>query len=137
MPPQTLQSTEVPMTATMEHSEFVRRWGQGELLVDVSSGAALSVAGSKLLPRRYRVAHHFWSTVWLLTIPAAIAIMLFYKWWVGVLILVFLTPALYRAVRRSAMQFMIDYALESPDFYRLALEKGILTVRTKDDASKS
>jgi len=105
----------------MEHPEFVRAWRAGELLVDVDCPKALAVAGARLLPKRYQVAHLLWSWVWLLTVPAAIAGMFLYKWWAGVLILLFVTPALSRATKRSAMEFMIDHALENPEFYRLAV----------------
>jgi hypothetical protein len=115
----------------MEHSEFVRAWRAGELLVDVDRSKALAVAGSKLLPKRYQAAHLFWSWVWLLTVPAAIAVMFLYKWWVGVLILLLVTPALSRATKRSAMQFMMDHALENPDFYRLAVDQGVIRFRTR------
>ncbi len=115
----------------MEHSEFVRAWSAGELLVDVDRSKALAVAGSNLLRKRYRLAHLFWSWVWLLTVPAAIAVMFLYKWWVGLLVLFFVTPALFRATKRSAMQFMIDHALENPDFYRFAVDEGVLRVRSK------
>lgn len=109
----------------MEHPEFVRAWKAGQLLVDVDRSKALSVAGSKLLPGRYRAAHLFWSWVWLLTVPVAIAVMFFYTWWAGLLILLFVTPALARGTKRSAMQFMIDHALESPEFYRFAVDQGV------------
>ena len=114
----------------MEHSEFVCAWRGGKLLVDVDRSKALLVEGSNLLPKRYQAAHLFWSWVWLLTVPAAIAIMFLYKWWGGVLILVVVTPSLARAAKRSAMQFMIDHALENPEFYRLAVDQGVIRVRS-------
>jgi len=100
-------------------------------LVDVDRSKAFSVAGSKLLPKHYQVAHRFWSWVWLLTVPAAIAVMFLYKWWVGLLALLFVTPTLSRATKRSAMQFMIDYALENPKFYRFAVDQGVIRARPK------
>jgi hypothetical protein len=113
----------------MDHAEFVELWRAGELNVDVSRSQALAAAGSALLPKRYRVAHLFWSWVWLLTIPGAFAVMFLWKWWAGVLILLFVTPALSRATKRSAMEFMIDHALENPEFYQLAVDQGLIRVR--------
>jgi hypothetical protein len=115
----------------MEHAEFVRAWNAREVLVDVDRSKALSAAGSKLLPKRYQLAHLFWSWVWLLTVPAAIAIMFLYKWWVGLLVLLFVTPTLSRATKGSAMQFMIDHALENAEFYRFAVDQGVIRVRPK------
>ncbi|MGE3153690.1 MAG: hypothetical protein AB7G48_13260 [Nitrospiraceae bacterium] len=91
----------------MEHSEFVRSWNEGKLEVDVDRSKALQIANSKMLPKRYQAAHMFWSWVWILSIPAAFAVMYFYTWWAGLLLLVFLTPALSSSTKKSAMQFMI------------------------------
>ncbi len=55
--------------------------------------------------------------------------MFLWKWWAGVVILLFVTPALSSATKRSAVQFVIDHALENPEFYRLAVDKELMTVR--------
>ncbi|MCZ2076575.1 MAG: hypothetical protein LC130_23800 [Bryobacterales bacterium] len=73
----------------------------------------------------------FWSWVWILSIPAAFAVMYFYTWWAGLLMLVFLTPLLSSSTKKSAMQFMIDHALENPEFYATAVEKGVIRIRPK------
>jgi hypothetical protein len=115
----------------MTHSEFVEAWREGKLEVDVDRSRALQVANSRMLPKRYRAAHIFWSWVWMLSIPAAIAVMFLYKWWVGLLILILVTPVISKSAKKSAMQFMIDYSLESPEFYQFALDEGIISVRQK------
>lgn len=92
----------------MEHSEFVQSWNQGKLEIDVDRSKALQIAGTKMLPKRYQAAHMFWIWVWILSIPAAFAVMYIYTWWAGLLLLVFLTPALSSSTKKSAMQFMID-----------------------------
>ena len=76
----------------MAHSDFVQAWNVGKLEVDVDRSKALQVASSKMLPKRYQAAHIFWSWVWILSIPAALAVMFLYKWWAGLLILVLVTP---------------------------------------------
>lgn len=115
----------------MKHSEFVQAWRAGKLEVDVDRSKALQVANSRMLPKRYQVAHIFWSWVWILSIPAAIAVMLLYKWWVGLLILIVVTPLISKSTKKSAMQFMIDYSLESTEFYQFALTEGVIRVRQK------
>ena len=115
----------------MEHSEFVQSWNQGKLEIDVDRSKALQIAGSKKMPKRYQAAHMFWSWVWILSIPAAFAVMYFYTWWAGLLLLVFLTPALSSSSKKSAMQFMIDYSVENPEFYQLAVSEGVIRVRQK------
>ena len=115
----------------MEHSEFVRSWNEGKLEVDVDRSKALQIANSKMLPKRYQAALIFWSWVWILLIPAAFVVMYFYTWWAGLLLLVFLTPALSSSIRKSAMQFMIDHSIENPEFYQFAVTKGVIRVRPK------
>jgi hypothetical protein len=115
----------------MEHSEFVLAWKAGQLFVDVNRSFALSVANTTLLPMQYRAAYHFGSWLWLLSVPAALAIMFFYKWWVGVFVLLLVTPALSYGTKRSIMEFMIDHALDNPEFYRFAIDHGVIAVRRK------
>jgi hypothetical protein len=115
----------------MEHEVFVSEWHAGRLRVDVDRSLALRVVGSDMLPRRYQFAHIFWSWVWILSIPTAFAVMYFLKWWAGLLMLLFLTPLLSKSTKTSAFQFMIDHALESPDFYQWAIENRLIIVSPK------
>jgi len=115
----------------MEYSEFIQSWNQGKLEIDVDRSRALQIAGSKMLPKRYQAAHMFWSWVWILSIPAAFAVMYFYTWWAGLLLLVVLTPALSSSTKKSAMQFMIDHSVENPEFYQFAVSEGVIRVRQK------
>src|SRR5688572_19785174 len=108
----------------MEHRDFVASWKTGLIRVSVNRTMALQIAGSKLLPSRYRVAHHFWSWIWFLSIPAGFMMMYFYSFWIGLLMLLVGTPLLSKATKQSAFQFMIDHALEDARFYALATEMG-------------
>lgn len=115
----------------MEHSEFVQSWNAGKLEVDVDRSKALQIVGSNILPKRYQFAHMFWSWVWILSIPAAFAVMYFYTWWAGLVMLFVLTPILSKSTKKSAMQFMIDHAVENPEFFALAVDKDVIHIRPK------
>lgn len=115
----------------MEHTEFIQAWRGGKIEIDVDRSKALQIAGSRILPKRYQFAHIFWTWVWILSIPAAIAVMYFYTWWAGLLMLFVWTPILSKSTKKSAMQFMIDHALENPEFYALAVEKDVIRIRSK------
>lgn len=115
----------------MEYTEFIQFWNQGKLEIDVDRSKALQIVGSKMLPKRYRAAHMFWSWMWILSIPAAFAVMYFYTWWAGLLLLVFLTPVLSSSAKKSAMQFMIDHSVENSAFYQFAVSEGVIRVRQK------
>ena len=47
------------------------------------------------------------------------------------LILFFVTPAISSSVKKSAMEFMIEIALENPDFYMMAFEEKVLVLKVK------
>ncbi|MHA1170294.1 MAG: hypothetical protein ACTSRU_20905 [Candidatus Hodarchaeales archaeon] len=115
----------------MEHSEFVQAWKDGRLRIEVDRSKALEIADSKMLPKRYKAANIFWSWVWILSIPAALAVMFLYKWWVGLLILIIVTPAISSSTKKSAMQFIIDHSLENPEFYHFAVSESIITIMPK------
>jgi len=57
--------------------------------------------------------------------------MFFYRWWAGLAVLIFLTPALSGGVKRSAGEFVIEYALENPEFYEYLITSGAIRVRPK------
>jgi hypothetical protein len=111
----------------MEHSLFVNCWKQGLINIVVNRHAALSIANSKVLPKRYQAAHHFWCWMVFLLIPAAGATMYFFTWWAGLVIIMFI-PIMAEAIKTSAMQFMIDHALENPEFYYAALVNKVIVL---------
>jgi hypothetical protein len=116
----------------MLHPDFIHEYKTGTIAVDVDSRKALQLANASAeLPRRFRSAHVFWSSAWLLTIPLALVAAFLYTWWAGTLILLVLTPALYAAAKKSAARHVRDYAVESSVFYEYALENGIISVRRK------
>lgn len=114
----------------LSHSSFIDAWKNGKIKIDVDRRKALRIANSDALPKRYRAAHIFWSTVWLLTIPLGTGL-IFYKWWIGLLVLFVVSPSIANATKTSAMQFMIDHALENEDFYARAIQDGVIHVSEK------
>jgi hypothetical protein len=115
----------------MQYDEFVSTWRKGGLFVDVDSSLALRVLGTKRIPQRYRAAHQFWSWVFALSIPASFFVMYRYGWGTGLLMLAVVPGMVYKGTRKSAMQFMIDHSLENADFYKFAVDNGVLCLRPK------
>jgi hypothetical protein len=114
----------------MEHAEFVDGWNSGALLVSVDRSKALSVAGSNRLPKQYLIIQLFWIWICLLTMIGGIAVMVWYKWWVGLAVLL-IARLLFTITKKSARQFMIDRAIKDPEFYRFAVARGIICLRAK------
>jgi hypothetical protein len=114
----------------MEHAEFVDAWTSGAILVRVDRSKALSIAGSNRLPKQYLIIQLFWIWVCLLTMIAGIAAMFWYRWWMGLMVLV-IGRLLFTVTKRAATRFIIEHALKDPGFYRFALEREIIGFRRK------
>ena len=112
----------------MEHSEFVDAYKNRTRKIYVTRSKALQAVNEGFLPKRYQYAHIFWSWVWVLSYPAGIAIMIFEKWWIGLIFLVFVPGTISAAVKKSAFNFVIEHALEDPKFYTFAVANGIITI---------
>ena len=113
------------------HEEFVNDWNNGKIDVSVDQTKALDIANANVLPKRYQYAHLFWSWIWMLSMPAGFAVMYFFEVWQGILILCF-SYILYKSVRKSAMQFMIDHALENPRFYDAACSSDLINIKHRE-----
>jgi hypothetical protein len=120
------------MRNIVEHDEFISCRRAGRVDVEIDRSKALEIANAKTtLPARYQREYMWWTVAWLSTLPAAAVAAFFVKWWIGLLVLLFLTPALFRTANRRVMQFIIDYAVENAAFYAYAVENNVIRVRTK------
>jgi len=113
----------------MTYEEYKLSIQNGEIRVGIDRSDALNVIG--YLPMRYQVAHIFWSWVWILSIPGFICVSIFYKWWIGLILLFVVTPLISGATKDSAAQFVLEYAKESQEFYYMLLNKKVLIFRHK------
>ncbi len=113
--------------AGITHSEFVEGYKSGKLQAHVDRSLALRLMDTTAVAKRYRAAHMFWSWIWLLSFPAAVVLFVWVKWWAGLLALLFVS-ILFKAVRESACQNVLEQALEDEDFYRYAVDLGALKI---------
>jgi hypothetical protein len=115
----------------MTHDEFVKAYKSGQITAAVNRRLALRSMKSPYVAKRYKTAHLFWTWIWFLSIPAGILLMIFVKWWIGLLVFIigFLLP---RAIKESSTQFVLEQALEDEKFYQFAIEEGLLVI-SKDD----
>ncbi len=111
----------------MTHEVFLRLREAGKIVAGIDNSAAIRLIGR--LPRRYQAAHHFWSWVWMLSIPGFIAVAIFVKWWIGVLLLLFVTPLLSSSLKRSAAQFVLEHATQNGEFFDLLVANDLLVFR--------
>ena len=111
----------------MDYDEFVKLRHEGRISAGVDTSRALRLIDH--LPKRYRAAQIFWSWVWMLSIPAFICVSVFYKWWLGLILLVVVTPLIFSAVKKAAANFVLEHATENRAFFELLVQNGLLAFR--------
>ena len=113
----------------MTYEEFLERRRAGTVKAGIDRSMALALV--RHLPERYQTAYMLWCWLWMLSIPGFICVSIFWKWWVGLLLLFFLTPVLFRAAKERAAQFVLGHAEKDKEFFETLLEGGLLLF--KDD----
>ncbi len=108
----------------MDYITFVTERRAGRVRAGIDNSTALRLID--YLPKRYQAAHHFWSWVWMLSIPGFILVAIFVRWWLGLLLLIFVTPTIMGAVKKSAAQFVLEHAEEDEAFFNMLVENGLL-----------
>jgi hypothetical protein len=108
----------------MKYEEFIQLRQAGRISAGIDNSTAIKLI--QYLPMRYWAPFTFWSWVWLLSIPAFICVAIFWKWWVGLLLLMFGTPAISAGTKQSAAQFVLDYAMEDADFFEKLVDNNLL-----------
>ena len=113
----------------MTHSEFLELRADGLVRMGVKTSVALRLI--EYLPKRYQYAHSFWGWVMLLSIPGAFVLWYFTRWYWAVASLFILTPMLNASLRKSACQFVMEHAMDDPDFFESMTQQGLITVVNK------
>lgn len=118
----------------MTHEQFVKACRAGEVSVRVSPALGPAVwesAGSQ--PRKMPGRRFWW--VWSLVAPAALfASAMWGPWWVFCTIAaaaLMTTLVLAHRTRRSTEEFLRKQALEDEEFYKLAVQSGVLEIKER------
>jgi hypothetical protein len=117
----------------LTHAYFRALLVTGAATAGVERSVALALI--RELPARYQSAHLFWSWIWMLSIPGFLALSIAGAWWIGIPLLLFGTPALAAAVKRSAVDFVLEHAREDPAFYASLVARGVLLVRVESPSA--
>jgi len=108
----------------MTYEEFIQERQAGTISAGVDNSTALRLINQ--LPKRYQAAHAFWSWVWMLSIPGFICVSIFWKWWAGLILLMFVTPTIFSATKKSAAQFVLEHAQDNKEFFNQLAENNLL-----------
>ena len=108
----------------MTFAEYREKNADGQATIGIDNKVAYRLI--HLLPKRYQRAQMFWLWIGILSIPLSVLLMIFTKWWIGLLVVLFVTPAIFKANMKSALQFVLDYAHEDEKFFNYLLESDLL-----------
>ena len=111
----------------MSYEEFVQRRGQGTIAAGIDKSVAFKIIGS--LPRRYEANILFWSWVCTLSVPAFIVVSIFVHWLVGILLLVFVTPTIFKSTKDAAARFVLAHAERDKEFFDWLVAQNFLVFR--------
>jgi len=111
----------------MTYEEYKRKRKETKLCAGIDQSTALRLI--HYLPKKYQIPHAFFSWVWMLSIPAAILLSIFVKWWIGLVVIFFITPAIYGGTKKSAAQSVLEYAEEDEDFFNQLVEQNLLVFK--------
>lgn len=120
------------MNMELSHNEFTSAYTSGRIKVLVNQELALKIVWTPLLPLANRIAAIFWGSVALLIIPFSFYLMFATTWWIGLLVLFFVRPAICSACLATAQQWVLEFSLKNPKFYEIAAETGAIVIEPND-----
>jgi len=115
----------------MTYEEFIALRKARKIKEGIENQVALKLVD--YLPKRYQYAHIFWSWIWMLSIPGFILVSIFVKWWIGLLLLCVVTPALSKGTKITAVHFVLEYAEENKDFFNELVKNDRLTFNSHSE----
>ena len=111
----------------MDHEEFARLRKAGELSVDVAAAAHFRRIDRPV--GRSLAAHNRWTWAMFVSIPVGGVLAVFVAWWLGLLLLLCVTPALYYAMNRAAAACVVEEAEVDRDLFETLVREGLVSVR--------
>ncbi len=112
---------------TMKYGDFIELRKQEKIYMCISMSDALSLI--KYLPKYDQIIILIWFLVLALSVPGFLVIPILVKWWVGLLLLFFVTPAIFKAIKQTAAQFVLQHAENEENFFTALVEDDIITFR--------
>jgi hypothetical protein len=114
----------------VSYDEFKALYDRGVASIGVGRSDAFRII--EFLPTRYRAIVYFFSFLWLLSIPMCIAVSIFYRWWLGLILLVVIQPTFFSAIKRWSAERVLDHALQNPEFFDALMSLNMLVVKRRD-----
>ena len=120
----------------MTHSEFVALFRAKQISVRANLSLALHVMNANVMPMRYRAAHIFWTWVWFLMFPAALALGIWYSWWAA--LVCFLAAGPVKAgFKHSGAESVLEHALDNEEFYNAMMKVNMFHISPVQSATRT
>lgn len=112
----------------MIYEELIFTRKTGVVQASVESSRALQLVGQ--LPCAYRSAYKIWSWIWALSIPVFLWVAITFKWWLGALLILTVTPLIANFIKTLVAKFVLAHAQENKGFCMMLIENGLLTIKS-------
>lgn len=111
----------------MEFEEFVNKYHSREIKVHVDKYKSKELHTTNILPKGNVYNDIIWGWIWMLSFPIGIALFIWVKQWIGVVVLIIglMIPS---ALRETSSQNVLAYALENEEFYNFAIKYEIIII---------
>jgi len=115
----------------MNHSKFVEKYHSGEIKVNINKFDAKQLLINDQMPKKYVNADVFWSWVWILALVGGLILFFIYSKLLGAIIFI-IGLILPGRQKESAMQFVLEYALENEEFFEMVKSEHILLTQDNE-----
>ncbi|MFW9851820.1 MAG: hypothetical protein ACFFDS_02670 [Candidatus Thorarchaeota archaeon] len=116
----------------MTHLEYIESYNAGRIKADINKKQAFALMNKYKFHNRavskFQVVFFILNWAWFLAIPIAIICFIFFKWWIGVIVLIvgFSIP---KGLKEVTTQVVFNQSLKDKDFYDLLIETKTLVIR--------
>lgn len=114
----------------VDHLEFTEKLNSGKIEVAVHKDLPTLATAAGFFPLIYGYTQIFWTLCLVLGLIAAIPVMIWYIWWVGLIILL-ISFALPRALRETEERWVLVQLRKNQRFYEFAQENNLIVIRVK------
>lgn len=117
----------------MRYEKFKALRAQEKARLGIDEARALNVR--KHLPSSERWLARAWDMTFLIVALGSLATTFLWKWWVGLILITFVCPAMFKAVKQLNSQLVMGYAEKNKEFYYFLLNQNIMVVQEIDSSA--
>ena len=94
--------------------------------VSIGIDPSLALRCVQYFSAKDRYIFHFWNWLTILSVPSFLYLGYYYKWWLGILLIVFVSPAIWKGNKKAALQVALLEVNENLIFFELLHSQGLI-----------